>query len=133
MAIPQLALFTKTDPGVDNINALTLFVNQLWRFVYSFMNTTINLATVTTGPVNMTPDQRVLIVKCNNAAITINPPLLPYVNETHTIKDGDGTGAGNITVQGGGINIDGSASFAFTLQRQAITLCYDGTAWQIIA
>ena len=133
MTIPQLPLFTNDAAGIDNLNILTSFVNQLWRFVYSFMNTTINLVSVGAGATNVTPDQRVVIVNCAGVAATINLPLLPYKNETHTVKDGDGTGATFITVQGGGINMDGAGSLGFTFARQAATFCYDGTQWQIIA
>ena len=134
MAIPQLSLFTQVEGGgIDNLNILVNFVNQLWRFIYSFMNTTINLKTYTSGPINLTPDVRV--ASCYQAApLTINLPLLPYVNETHTIKDAGGTANSNIiTVQGGGINIDGASSFVINLNLGAVTVAYDGTQWIAIA
>jgi hypothetical protein len=134
MAIPQLPLFTAVEGGgVDNLNVLVGFINQLWRFVYSFMNTTINLNTYTSGPVNLTPDVRIAS-SYQSAPITYNLPLLPYVNETHTIKDAIGNaGTNNITIQGGGINIDGAASYVINFNLGAITLAYDGTQWIAVA
>jgi len=134
MAIPQLSLFTQVEGGgIDNLNILVNFVNQLWRFVYSFMNTTINLKTYTVGPVNLTPDVRVAS-SYQTAPITYNLPLIPYVNETHTVKDAIGNaGTNNITLQGGGINIDGAGSYVINFNLGAITVAYDGTQWIAIA
>jgi hypothetical protein len=134
MAVTQLPLFTQVEGGgVQNINKVVQYINQLYLFISAFMNTSANLFLAGAGATNVSTDDRVLIVKCGGVAATINLPLTPFVNETHTIKDGDGTGAGFITVQGGGLNIDGAASLPFTFNRQSVTVCYDGTLWQVIA
>ena len=135
MATPQLPLFTNDAAGVDNLNALTQFVNELWLYVYSFFSGPNNLQVVDQSPVNLAPDNTVTIVKNTlGAPIVINLPLLPYKNEEHIVKDGSGNaGTYAITVEGGGILIDGAATYVINFNYGAVTVVYDGAAWNAIA
>lgn len=135
MTIPQLPLFTDNGAGIDDLNKIVQFINQLWRFVYSFLNGPSNLFVFNAGPINMTPDMSVVIVNdMVGVPVTLNLPLLPYVNEKHTIKDGSGNaGSANLTIQGGGILIDGQSSYTIGINYGAITMVYDGTNWDCIA
>ena len=134
MAAPQLPLFTNDAAGIVNLNTVVAFINRLWLFVWSFVSNPDNLAVISGGPVNVAPDQSVLISRNTSAPLTYNLPLLPYKNEKHTFKDGDGSaGIYNITIQGGGINIDGQPSFVINVPFQAYTVVYDGVGWDVIA
>jgi len=135
MATQQLPLFTTDAAGVDNLNTVVQFLNQLWLFVYSFFDGPNNLQVFDQSPINLAPDNTVSIVKNTlGTGIVVNLPLLPYANEKHVIKDGSGNaGTSNITVNGGGILIDGQSSYVINFNYGAVTVVYDGAAWNAIA
>lgn len=78
-------------------------------------------------------DRYISINKTVAGAITINLPNAPFIEETHTIKDMKGdAAANNITIQGNGANINGSASATISANYGYRTVVYTGTAWAIV-
>lgn len=68
-----------------------------------------------------------------SAARTITMPSAPSTGKRWTIKDKTGTAAAfNITVSGGGHNIDGSASYTINTNFGSIDLIYNGTTFSVI-
>lgn len=134
MSIPQLPLFTNDAAGIDNLNIVVQFINQLWLYVASFVNGPGNLVIQTSSPINIGAADRVTIVRdAIGAPVIANLPLTPSVNETHTLKDGNGTaGTFNITLFSAA-GIDGATTYVINFNRGAVTVVWDGTTWNAIA
>jgi hypothetical protein len=74
------------------------------------------------------------VVLCNtsSAGFTVTlPSAAGSKNGVITIKKVSSDG-NNVTISGGGANIDGGATAAFTTQYTSLTLVCDGTNWDII-
>lgn len=86
------------------------------------------------GAVTMTnADYIVEINKTVGAATTVNLPSSPLSGDTYVIKDGKGdAAANNITVTPAAGNIDGAATYVMNVNKQAITVYYNGTQWAVI-
>jgi hypothetical protein len=84
-------------------------------------------------PYLVLPTDDVIQVSTTTTAYTVRLPLVPFQGQTFTVKDFANTAATrNITIDGNGKNIDGSATFVINVNRSSITVCYEGTAWSII-
>jgi len=74
-----------------------------------------------------------LILVDTTSARIINLLAAPETGRTYVIKDVSGTSSiNNITVQGNGSNIDGSATYVINSNYASITVIYNGTTWSIV-
>jgi len=68
-----------------------------------------------------------------SVARTVKLPVLPIPGQTVTITDETGgAGTANITIDGNGKNIDGTATKAITTAWGGLTVLYTGTLWKVI-
>jgi hypothetical protein len=76
----------------------------------------------------------IIPVNSSGGAFTISLPAGHAAGDTFTIKDVNGSLAtNNVTIDpNGSETIDGAATFAMTVNRQAVTVVSDGTNWFII-
>jgi len=72
----------------------------------------------------------VVLADASGGAITITLPS-PSANAWVEVKKTDSS-ANAVTVDGGGNNIDGSASFDITTQYESYTMVSDGSSWFIV-
>jgi hypothetical protein len=67
-----------------------------------------------------------------SASITITLPNSPATGDTYEIKDVFGSAlANNITISGGGANIDGATTFVIAVNYTFLTVVYTGVQWSI--
>ena len=95
--------------------------------VYS-VTSTITATTYTA----LITDQFIPVDSTSNV-VAITLPLSPITGESHTVADISGTAVtNNITINGNGKNIVGSATYVISSAYNAITVVYNGTNWSII-
>lgn len=88
-------------------------------------------ANVTTQTADYTAsDGDVVLADASGGAITITLPS-PASNAWVEVKKIDSS-ANAVTIDGGGNNIDGNASFDITTQYEAYTFVSDGNEWFIV-
>jgi len=75
-------------------------------------------------------DGDVVLADASGGAITITMPS-PSANAWVEVKKTDSS-ANAVTVDGGGNNIDGAASFDITTQYESYTMVSDGSDWFIV-
>lgn len=68
-----------------------------------------------------------------SAAFTISLPPAPLTGETYILKDFGNGSVNNLTIDGNGANIDGSATYVITTNYGGITVVFNGTTWTIIS
>lgn len=102
-----------------------VWTSQLW-----LMPTVVTAA----GTYAALPTDSVIIInKTAGAATTVNLSSTLNTGRVVIIKDGKGdAGTNNITVQGNGKNIDGSASATISSNFGAARYIYNGTQWNAI-
>lgn len=89
----------------------------------------VKLTNVATSPYAVLATDMNIMVD-TTAARTINLPATPVAGDAYRIKDSTGTAAtNNITVQGNGNNIEGSASNVINTNFGRIHVVYNGTQW----
>jgi hypothetical protein len=82
----------------------------------------------------LTSDNIVVVNRSTGSATTITLPASPTSGEIKIIKDGKGDAAtNNITIQGNGKNIDGTATQVINVNYGAFSLAYNGTQWNVWA
>ncbi|MCX5923059.1 MAG: hypothetical protein NTU89_00670, partial [Candidatus Dependentiae bacterium] len=88
-----------------------------------------------TSAYTVTSVDQLVLVDVSGGSLTISLPAAPAAGKVFTIKD---TGSASVlkvitidTVGGGG-NIDGSSSRTIIVAYGAITVCFDGTSYNII-
>jgi hypothetical protein len=74
------------------------------------------------------------INKGSGSATSVTLPVAPIVDtQTYIIKDQKGDAAtNNITIAPSSGQIDGSASYVMNVNKQSVSLVFDGTNWSII-
>lgn len=83
-------------------------------------------------PYNVSNPNDVMIPVDTTAARTINLPGSPIGGKVVIIKDDSGLALiNNITIQGNGQNIDGSASAIINTNYGSMRLIYNGTQWNV--
>ena len=79
-----------------------------------------------------TTDDTVIVNKTVGGATVVNFPAGTLGREI-TIKDGKSDAAtNNITLTPAAGNIDGASTFIMNINKQAVTVRYDGTQWEIV-
>lgn len=93
-----------------------------------------SIASVSVITTSATVDGTAQIIVVNGtAAVTVTLPAAPATGKIITVKDGAGIAtASNVTVAGGGKNIDGATSTVITANYESVTLVYNGTQWNLI-
>ena len=73
------------------------------------------------------------VVTGNTAAVTITLPSSPAFSQLVTVVDGDGQAATyNITVDGNGKTISGSATQVISTNYARLSMTYNGTKWLLV-
>ena len=89
----------------------------------------INVATDTT----IDGRSLLIVVTQTTAAVTITLPAVPTFGQPVTVVDGDGQAATyNITIDGNGKTISGSATQVISTNYARIAVAYNGTKWLLI-
>lgn len=85
------------------------------------------------GDVTVAATDHIIVVKKTIGAATGVPLPAGVLGRVLIIKDGLGdAAANNITITPAAGNIDGAATFVMATNKQAVTMVYDGTQWEII-
>lgn len=95
---------------------------------------TLDYTNVNTTPYTVLTTDQYISVDCSGGAITVNLPLVLVVGKTFTIKDRTGNAnTFNITVTtvGGGINIDGAATYTMNTQYASINIIANASTYEI--
>lgn len=128
---------TGLDPVLNTITAGTdiVIVNGPGTITISGSGTTtFSYTNVNTSPYVVLATDQYLGVDCSVIPITIQLPNAPLTGRVFIIKDRTGSAnINNITVTtvGGVVNIDGATSYIMNTQYSAISVLFDGTAYQI--
>lgn len=86
------------------------------------------------SPYTVLSTDQFLAVDSSGGAVTIRLPNAPTTGRVIYVKDSTASAATfNITVTtvGGAVNIDGSTSYVMATNRQAISVVFDGTAYEV--
>jgi len=95
---------------------------------------TAAVTVVTANYTVLTSDNVIVVNKSTGSATTITLPASPTTGSMVIVKDGKGDAAtNNITIQGNGKNIDGTASRVININYGAFSLAYNGTQWNVWA
>jgi hypothetical protein len=95
---------------------------------------TAAVTVVTANYTVLTSDNVIVVNKSTGSATTITLPASPTTGSMVIVKDGKGDAAtNNITIQGNGKNIDGTATRAINVNYGAFSLAYNGTQWNVWA
>lgn len=99
--------------------------------VYSQIATVNSNYTINNGRPNMF--DYMILVDTTSGPITITLPTPTATGETYLVEDAGLAGVTNITVDGGGNNIDGNSTFVISTNFSGIKVVWTGTFWKIIA
>ena len=85
------------------------------------------------GNYSFTTANTVIVKKTVGSSTTVFLPANPTTGQEYTVKDGKGDAFTNpITVDGSGINIDGSPSWLLNVNYQSVTIFFDGSEYLVI-
>lgn len=92
-----------------------------------------SVTTPVSYPYNVDTIDYFIAADTTSAAVTINLNSSPNTGQNIIVKDVNGNALiNNVTVNGNGNNIDGSASFTINTNYQSVTLIFNGTEWSVI-
>lgn len=94
----------------------------------------LNYISTSTTPYVVAATDYYVSMDASGGAKQVNLPNAPTTNRMFVIKDQKGNaGTNNITVTtvGGIVNIDGATTFVMNTNRQAISLVFNGTSYEI--
>ncbi len=116
-----------TGGEISDITLTNVTVNGLSYNLNQYIKTDSGNVTVAAD------DYEIIINKTVGQATTVTLPASPADVRALLIVDGKGdAGTNNITVDGNGNNINGSATFAMNSNSQSIWIIWNGTQWNIV-
>jgi len=87
----------------------------------------------TDSPYTVLITDYIIAADSTSGIIICTLPAAPAIGETYIIKDVVGNSlVNNITLDGNGNNIDGSATYPININYQSITIVFTGNQWSII-
>ena len=102
--------------------------NQTWQPP----SVSASVTTVSTTPYTVLSTDQFLEVNTSSSAVTVNLLTFPPANSTIYICDYTGNAAtNNITLNGGGTNINGAGTYTMANNYECVGLLYDGTEYLI--
>lgn len=86
------------------------------------------------SPYTTVASDQFISVDTSGGAVTVRLPNVPDTGRVYTIKDSTGSAAANnisVTTVGGVVNIDGAATLLMNSNYQAVSVIFDGTAYEV--
>jgi hypothetical protein len=116
-------------------NAGKYLTNDGENFSWSALSAIKSVDVLTSGSsVNCLPNVAVVVNLSSNNNFAVNLPTNPNSGDQVIVKDGKGNAKNyNITVNGNGKSIDGSATFEIDENYGSVWLIYNDTQWNAIA
>lgn len=128
----RLTVLTTPDASVTPTAAMRWDSLQRTTFYGGIIKKT-RVVTAAGAVTAATSDYIICVNKTTGAATTVNLFASPVTGTTLVIKDCKGDAAtNNITITPASGNINGATTYVMNVNRQAATIFYDGTGWQVI-
>lgn len=118
---------------IQNQGAASLFLSTDLQINGGQRYTTTNV-NAAASPYTVLVNDYIIEANSTLGAVTLVLPSSPTVGKTYHIIDTFGfAGTHNITVNGNGFNINGFATLVMTISRQAVTLVFSGSFWNLVS